>query len=69
MTLEQFAKKAGVSLLKDGKGFAYTQADCPHSTVVGFWTPNAAYKGWLSNTFGNRTSKAILSLLKASEKK
>ena len=73
MTLEQFAKKAGVSIIEYHSGcggnLGYTEADRKNTVVGSFRTANAAYKHWLAGTFGKQTSKAILSLLRASEKK
>ena len=67
MNLAQFAKKAGVQIVRQGLGGAsicYKEADHPNCTVGGFRTENAAYKHWLGSTFGERTSKAVMSLLR-----
>lgn len=66
MTLEEFAKKAGVILVEcksNGGKLAYTTVDYPNFSVVGFRTANGAYTNWLESTFGKQTSKAVLSLL------
>lgn len=73
MTLEQFAKKAGVKLITCGSEWGgtigYQTVDFPNSSVCGFRTENAAYKHWLQSMFGNKAGKAVISLLKESERK
>jgi hypothetical protein len=69
MNLEQFAKKAGVTLSECdpklwGGRVAYQEADTPNCAVCGFRTESAAYKHWLSATFGKSTAKAVLGLLR-----
>lgn len=68
MTLEDFAKQAGVELVECdpewGGRIAYKLADSPNCRWCGFRTPKAAYKHWLEGTFGERTSKAVLALIK-----
>ena len=68
MTLEEFAKAAGVKLVDCGEGWGgrigYQTADHPNCTTCGYRTNQAAYKGWLKDTFGNRTAKAVTKLLK-----
>jgi len=70
MNLEKFAKDAGciVILNPDSYGWGgklqYHTIDCPNSHYCGYRTEASAYKGWLKNTFGERTSKAVLKLLK-----
>lgn len=68
MTLEDFAKQAGVTLGECGPEWggrvSYAVADHPNCRYCGFRTPKAAYKHWLDNSFGETTSKAILTLLK-----
>ena len=68
MTLEQFAKKAGISLVpcdpkQWGGGIAYECKDTPNVRTCGFRTERAAYRHWLTDAFGQRTAKAVLSLL------
>ena len=67
MTLEEFAKKAGVkvvlSMYEDGC-FDYQEADSPNTTIGWFRTKNEAYRFWLLGTFGKRTAAAIRKLLK-----
>lgn len=73
MDLEQFAKMSGVKLVECDKSWGgtigYTMDDHPNCTYAGFRTEQAAYKDWLSSTFGDQTSKALLKLLKESDKK
>lgn len=68
MTLEEFAKKAGVKIIDCGPQWGgrvgYKTADSPNCTMCGYRTVPAAYKGWLKETFGNRTAKAVLELIK-----
>lgn len=67
MTLEEFAKKAGVKLILCGPGYGgkygYITEDCPNSSVNGFRTEKSALKQWAKDTFGNKTAKALFSLL------
>jgi hypothetical protein len=67
MTLEEFAKNAGVYLVpckKDWGGeIAYRTKDHPHCSIAGFRTEQAAYKHWLAETFGRNVAKAVLKLL------
>jgi len=67
MTLEEFAKKAGVRVVpsefEDGE-FDYQEEDSPNTTVTGFSSKNAAYRFWLIETFGKKTAAAIRKLLK-----
>lgn len=70
MNLEQFATLAGVEI-EDcdpewGGRVAYKLADHPNSTYCGYRTKEAAYKSWLEGTFGKRTAKAVVKLLKSS---
>ena len=57
MTLEEFAKLAGVSVFKCdpewGGSIGYNSKDYPNSR-----------KSWLEDTFGPTTAKAVLALLK-----
>jgi hypothetical protein len=72
MTLEEFAKAAGVSIApchpEWGGKIAYTEKDHPHSRVCGFRTEAAAYKHWAETTFGPRTYKALKKLLEPSKR-
>ena len=67
MTLEEFAKKAGVRVVpsefEDGE-FDYQEADSPDTTIGSFRTKAEAYRFWLSETFGKRTAAAVRKLLK-----
>ena len=69
MNLEQFAKKAGVTIIECdpewGGLIGYKEKDHPNSATCGFRTTAAAYKHWLDGTFGKRTAKAIMQLLKS----
>jgi hypothetical protein len=71
MTLEEFAKDAGCVLVDCGPGWGgrigYSTKDCPSSSVCGFKTKKSAYSRWLSDSFGEHTSKAILRLLATSK--
>ena len=70
MNLEQFAKKAGVTIVACGPGWGgrigYTEKGHPNCTVCGFRTEQSAYKSWLKSTFGEHTAKALMKLLKPS---
>lgn len=72
MTLEEFAKKAGMRLTKCdaswGGTIGYKEADHPNCEVCGFRTEKAAYKHWLSGSFGKKMSSAIEALLKETQK-
>jgi hypothetical protein len=67
MNLEQFAKKAGVTLTECdsswGGTIGYKDADYPNSMVCGFRTSAAAYKHWLEGKFGKKATKVVLGLL------
>ena len=73
MNLKQFAKQAGVSIVECDPAYggtvAYKCSDAPNTTYCGYQTEDAAYKGWMKGAFGEQTAKAILSLLKQTEKK
>ena len=68
MTLEQFAKAAGVQIVQCtpdwGGQIAYTTKDSPQCRVCGFRTEVAAYKHWAESTFGKQTFKALKKALK-----
>lgn len=73
MTLEQFAKAAGVSLVEcDGNWgghIGWRAVDHPNSTYCGYKTEQAAYKSWLESSFGKQTAKAVIKLLQKTERK
>ncbi len=73
MSLEKFAKDAGVELVPCDKAWGgsigYKMKDNPNVTYCGFRTEKSAYKHWLSSTFGEHTSKAILKLITKADKK
>lgn len=68
MTLEDFAKDAGVTLFRCdpewGGTWGYKSEDYPNTSYCGFRSANAAYKGWAEGTFGKRSTKALLKLFK-----
>jgi len=68
MTLEEFAKDAGVVLVDCGEGWGgrvgYKTSDAPNCTNCGYRTAKSAYKAWLTDTFGEGAAKAVLKLLK-----
>ena len=74
MTLIEFAKLPGC-IVDDraGKGWGgawqYSTVDHPDCYFCGFKTEDAAYRGWLFGTFGETTAKAVLKLLKQTERK
>jgi hypothetical protein len=73
MTLEEFAKDAGVKIVDCGKGWGgkigYKEDEFPNHTTCGFKTEKAAYKSWFEDRFGKQTAKAILKLLKKAQEK
>lgn len=73
MTLEEFAKDAGVIIVDCGEGWGgrigYKEKEYPNCTTCGFRTEKAAYKSWFEDRFGKDTTKAILKLLKKAQKK
>ena len=76
MNLEEFAKDAGCVVFEmhpdDAKGwggkFAYFEKASPHIRTCGYRTESAAYKGFLKGTYGEQATKAIIKLLKKTEK-
>lgn len=68
MTLEEFAKSAGVRLEECGPEWggriAYRIPDSPNCAWCGYRTEQAAYKAWLVGTFGEHTAKAVMKLLR-----
>ena len=73
MTLEEFAKLAGMEIVvcdkECGGTVGYTTTEYPNCTIAGFRTEKAALKSWLKETFGDRAGKAVIKLLKQSEVK
>ena len=68
MNLEQFARDAGVEVIECGPGwngkFGYRTKDAPNASFCGYRTHNAAYEGWLKDTFGPHTAIALKKLFK-----
>ena len=74
MNLEQFAKKAGVTIVATDPEFGegavgYRTKDHPNCTCSGFKTEKQAYESWLLDEFGKQLASAIKSLLRQTEKK
>lgn len=71
MTLEEFAKKCGVTIHtcepEWGGHIAYKEKDYPNATICGFKTEAAAYKRWLEGKFGKTAGKMVIKLLKESK--
>lgn len=69
MTLEEFAKRAGVTVHSCdpewGGKFGYKTTEHPNCRFNGYRSEKAAIDGWLKDKFGNDTAKALLALLKA----
>lgn len=67
MNLEQFANLAGVTIVacekEWGGTIAYTTIDHPNVKYCGFRNKQAAYKHWMSETFGENVCKALLTIL------
>jgi hypothetical protein len=74
MTLEEFAKEAGciVDLHPNadswGPTYRYYTTDNPNCFFCGYRSEAFAYKSWFEGTFEPTTAKAILKLLKESQK-
>lgn len=69
MTLAEFAKEAGVTIERCdptgwGGSYAYRTADAPNCLTCGYRSERAAYRGWLTDTFGERAALALIKLLK-----
>jgi hypothetical protein len=68
MNIKEFAEDAGVTIGRCepdwGGTYSYKSEDYPNSTVCGFRSEAAAYKGWMEDSFGKKTTKALLRLLK-----
>ena len=73
MTLEKFATYAGcvvqLNVSPEGWGgkWQYFTKEHPNCYFNGFKTKQAAYIGWLRDTFGPTTSRAVLAILKERE--
>ena len=67
MTLEEFAKRAGVKIISCdpswGGRFGYKTDDSQNCSVCGFRSERSALKGWLRDAFGAKTAKAVTKLL------
>lgn len=50
-----------------GGRFAYKSTEYPNTTIAGFYSESAAYKGWLVEKFGKETAKVVVKLLKESK--
>lgn len=72
MNLKEFATKCGVTIGRCDKEwggtYSYKEDDYVNSTHCGCRTEKKAYEAWLDNNFGERAKKAILTLIKQSEK-
>lgn len=70
-SLEDFAKKCGVSLVKCdpmwGGTYGYTTDDFHNVTINGFRSKREAYQDWLSSSFGERAGKALMEILESLE--
>jgi hypothetical protein len=68
MTLEEFAKDAGVEVFECEPGwggkYGYHETGSPWHLVNGLRSEAACYKDWLKEKFGEQTSKAIVKLLR-----
>lgn len=68
MTLEEFAKDAGVEVFECEPGWGgkwgYKELNYRNVTVCGCKTKTACYKDWLACKFGERTAAAIIKLLR-----
>lgn len=71
MNLKDFAKLSGVVVRRcsnEGGGtWAYTENGHPNSSICGYRTEQALYKGWAVDTFGKLPAKALFKLLAATE--
>lgn len=68
MTLQEFAKKSGVTTFNgcaDGHGgdFGYTTKGAPNVHFCGYRTEKAALKAWAHETFGKHAATALIKLL------
>ena len=66
-SLEQFAKEAGVSIHRCdaewGGTYGFKCADHPNTSYNGYKTERKAYEAWARDTFGEKTSQALVKLL------
>ena len=73
MTLEEFAKDAGVVTFDCGEGWGgkwgYYMTEFPNVHFCGYRTEQSTYKGWLQEQFGDTLSKSVLKLLKKASDK
>lgn len=69
MTLKDFAEAAGVTVFRCNKEWggtwAYKTADRPNSSVCGYRSEAALYRGWAEDTFGKHAFKALAKLFNA----
>ncbi len=69
MTLKDFAEAAGVVVFRCDKDWGgtwgYTTIDNPRSSICGYRSEAALYRGWAEETFGKSAFKAIAKLLSA----
>lgn len=67
MNLRTFARLAGVRVIICGGGwggrYGYIQLDNPNCHYCGFKSANAAYEGWLKDTYPEKLYEAMLKLL------
>jgi hypothetical protein len=67
MNLKQFADLAGVTVEPCGPGWGgrwgYKTPDAPNCMTCGFKTKQEARTRWISDTFGEHVSLAVLQLL------
>lgn len=68
MNLIKFAKMSGVTIIRCDKEYGgtygYIERNYPSCSTCGYKTEKTAYKGWLEDTFGKDTAKALTKLLK-----
>ena len=71
MKLKQFAKKCGVEIVRCDKEwggtYGYKEETHPNSTICGYRTENSTYNAWLRDTFGKKTARTIVNLLKKTD--
>ena len=72
MNIKEFATEFGVVIGRCsgdwGGTFSYHLTDSPHVVFNGYKTERKAYEGWLEETFDKRGKKAIMKLIRQSEK-
>lgn len=74
MTLEEFAEKAGcvVELNPEPEGWGgkwqWHSVDHPNCYYAGYRTEKSAYKAFIEQAFGKSAGKAVIALLKKTEK-